>query len=154
MSKGLTIAILGILVVLALGVGGLGYYVIVLGGSSGGHVAEAAEPEAKKEADSKYPAELFELKLTKFTTDLADKDRQRYTEVTISLTFPAKEDAEAAKKLESMIRNTVLTVLRDRKAADLSGAEGKQKLIEALVKPLKEQLPKLKEVFVTDLIVQ
>lgn len=153
MSRGLTIALVVSIMVLALGVAGLAAYVFL---------RPAALPQttvASKPADHEEPdeneSELAFLSLKNFVTDLSDKDRLRYVDVTVTLAISNPVALEEAKKKDPQIRDTVLGLLRSRVAADLLGAAGKDRLAEELAKALQPVLKKsLKKVYITDMVVQ
>ncbi len=153
MSKGLTITLVASVLVLALGVAGLAGYVFLKqpAAATTPAPAEKAQTETKETA---VEAASF-LKLKNFVTDLADKDRLRYADVTIALGLVDEVALEGSKKMESQIRDVILSQLRTKVAADLAGAAGKEKLAEDLMKSLAPVLKKqLTKVYITDLVIQ
>jgi flagellar basal body-associated protein FliL len=147
MSRGLKLALFGAIAILFLGVAGLGYYVVMRPVQ-----AAPAPAAAAKEEDT---STLGYLKLSHFVTDLADKDRARYVDVTIAVGVKDEATVETVKKQESQIRDIILTQLRACVAADLMGAAGKEKLATALKEPLSKLLKdNFKTVFITDMVVQ
>lgn len=152
MSRGLQIALVSSILLLALGVAGLGAYVFL----GPGPTASTAQPAAAN-ADTSDGAEATAVffKTKNFVTDLADKDRLRYVDVTVALAIKDEVALEAVKKLEPQIRDIILSQLRVRVSADLAGAVGKEKLAETLQTGLTELLKsRLVKVYVTDLIIQ
>lgn len=152
MSKGLVIGLIGALLLLFVGVAGLGYMVLMR------PVAAAPAPvehkETKSEDDASHATVEF-LKLKNFVTDLADKDRSRYVDVTIAVGFKDAEALATGKKLEPQIRDIILSQLRTRVAAELAGPTGKDKLAETLKEPLAKLLKDgLKAIYITDLVIQ
>lgn len=147
MSKGLTITLVASVLVLALGVAGLAAWVFLK--------QPAIAAPAPSPAGHAIEPEVTFFKLKNFVTDLADKDRLRYVDVTISLALIDSKALETAKKNEPQIRDAILSQLRINLAVDLAGAAGKDKLAEELAKAvvpiLKKQLTK---VYITDLVVQ
>ncbi len=149
MSRGLLIALVASILVLALGVAGLGAYVFLKPSGS----AAVAETSSSKDVAKTTPLEF--LKLKNFVTDLADKDRLRYIDVTIALAVVDVKALEEAKKKEPQIRAMILSQLRERTSADLAGARGKDRLAEALNGPLAALLGDVfKGIYITDLVVQ
>ena len=147
MSKGLKIGLVGAIVVLFLGVAGLAYMVFIRPAP-----AAAATTEHKESASEAAPEFL---KLKNFVTDLADKDRARYVDVTVAVGMKDAAALTEGKKYETQIRDIILTQLRNRTAADLVGAQGKDKLAEGLKEALGKLLKEnLKAVYITDLVVQ
>ena len=151
MNRGLIIALVGSILVLALAVAGLGAYVFL-----GPAAAPAAESsDAKSKGTEETTVVLEYLKLKSFVTDLADKDRPRYVDTSIALAFADKLSADTAKKIEPQIRDLILSQLRTRTAVELAGADGKEKLAKSLQTALAPVLKEsLKAVFITDLVVQ
>lgn len=153
MSRGLTIALVASILVLALGVAGLATY-IFLRPAAVPETTVASKPAEQEEEDEKE-GEIVFLSLKNFVTDLSDKDRLRYADITVSLAISDAAALEEAKKKEPQIRDAVLGLLRSRLAADLLGAAGKDRLAEELTKALHPVLKKsLKKVYITDMIVQ
>lgn len=152
MNRGLIIALVASVLVLALAVAGLGAYVFFLQPVA----APAAESgKEKTKGTQETTVELEYLKLKSFVTDLADKDRPRYIDTSIALAFADKVSADAAKKLEPQIRDLILSQIRTRTAVELAGADGKEKLARSLQTSLAPLLKEsLKAVFITDLVVQ
>lgn len=153
MSRKLTIGLIAAVAVLTLGVASLAAFVFMRPAAA----AEVKIVEVEKKAEAPTPLEFLALK--NFVTDLADKERARYVDVTMQLGFRDAVDLAAAKKLEPQIRDIILGQLRTRVAADLAGATGKEKLAESLKVPLTELLKStakngLKGIFITDLVVQ
>lgn len=145
MKKGVLMALVGAIVVLFLGVAGLGYWMFIRPATAAAAPAETHEAETALEF----------LKLKNFVTDLADKDRARYVDVTIAVGTKDAVTLEAVKKQEVQIRDLILSQLRTRTAADLTGAGGKDKLAESLKEALSKLLKEnFKAVFITDLVVQ
>lgn len=152
MSRGLTIALVASVLVLALGVAGLASYVFLRPAATSAADPTPAEPAPKATAKGEP---LAFLKLKNFVTDLADRDRLRYVDVTVALGLETEAAVEEAKKVEPQIRDLILSNLRSKKAEDLAGAAGKDRLAEELTQELGEVLHDLlKRVYVTDLVVQ
>lgn len=152
MSRGLQIALVASIILLAAAVAGLGAYLFLAPASArGGEETPAPAVEAPKAAA--VEANFFKTK--NFVTDLADVDRLRYVDLTIALALKDAESLEVAKKMEPQIRDTVLTQVRRRVAAELAGAEGKARLADLLQTGLEELLKgRLSKVYITDLVVQ
>lgn len=151
MSRGLQIALVSSILLLALGVAGLGAYVFLGPGAAGSATQATAKAESEPAADA---AAVF-FKTKNFVTDLADKDRLRYVDVTVALAVKDDIALDAVKKMEPQVRDIILAQLRSRLSADLAGAAGKERLAETLTAGLSEALKgKLVKVYVTDLIIQ
>lgn len=151
MNKGLTITLVATTLLLTVAVAGIGAYVFLF------QPTASAEEKHTEEAPevAKVAAETFYFKPSKFLTNLADKDRLRYVELSIALAMKDAAALETAKKIEPKIRDVVLDKLRQQVAADFAGAEGKAKLAETLQAGLNEILKGyLTKVYVTDLVVQ
>ncbi|MDF2627619.1 MAG: fliL [Symbiobacteriaceae bacterium] len=153
MSRGLQIALIASVLLLALGVGGIGAYLFLFQPAPAAASTETHTEEEKTEAAHVEEGHYFTTK--NFVTDLADKDRLRYVDLTIALGMKDEAALEAAKGIEPQIRDLVLHQLRQQKAADFAGAEGKTRLAETLQTGLGEVLKGyLTRVYVTDLVVQ
>ena len=152
MSRGLQIALVGAILLLAVGVVGIGAYVFLSPGALAQAGSQSAvEAPAKQEA----PVEVVFFQTKNFVTDLADTDRMRYVDLTIALGLAGQAAADAAQKQEPLIRDIVLTEMRKKRAADLTSAAGKELLAESLKTALTEVLQgSLQRVFITDLVVQ
>lgn len=150
MSRRLMVSLIAAIVAVAVGVAGLGVYIFFFSPmSSRGADAKEAEAEEETLGTGEY------LKLKNFVTDLADADRARYVDVTVALSMQDSSAADLAKKNEPQIRDIVLNELRTRTAAELAGAQGKEKLAAALETRLEPVLKeRLKKVYVTDLVIQ
>jgi len=149
MSRPLVIALVASILVLALGVAGIGAYVFLKPSGPAAAVAVSSGKEATKTAPLEF------LKLKNFVTDLADKDRLRYVDVTIAIAVVDAKALEDTKKRESQIRAIILSQLRERTSADLAGARGKDRLADTLSQPLNDLLGEVfKGVYITDLVVQ
>lgn len=154
MNRGMQMALVAAILVLALGVAGLAAYVFLQPAGARGTVAKPAEAQNSSDAAG-TAAESFFFKTKNFTTDLADKDRLRYADVTVALAMKDQAAVEAAKSAEPQIRDVILSQIRTRVAADLAGPAGKDKLAESLQKALSDLLKaQFKKVYVTDLVIQ
>lgn len=150
MNRGLVIGLVAAVLVLALGLTGLGAYVL-LGPE---RTASQTEPAADT-ADSAATTDVVFFETDHFVTDLADKDRLRYVDVTVSLAMRDDDALEEAQQLEPQIRDTILGQLRLRTASELAGSAGKDDLATALKNALVNLLGDgLVKVYITDLVVQ
>jgi flagellar FliL protein len=124
----------------------IGAALLVLGLAGGGAVvylkkkaaadAEAAEvedgqaaPTLKKKAEKRDPknAPTF-VPLDPFTVNLADREAERYAQVSISLELDDPKTSEAIKVFMPVIRNNILMVLSHKTANELLEREGKTRL--------------------------
>jgi flagellar FliL protein len=125
----------------------VGAAVLVLGLAGGGAViylkqkaaaeAEAAELEDaedvpaahKKKVEKRDPkhAPTF-VPLEPFTVNLADREAERYAQVSVSLELDDPKSADAIKVYMPVIRNNILMVLSHKTAAELLEREGKTRL--------------------------
>lgn len=93
--------------------------------------------------------------LPRFLTDLADRDRRRYVDVTLTLLVSDEAAAKDALAQMPVLRDTVLGFLRSQGAAELLGATGKERLGEALVQVVGPVVAGgVRRVYVTDLLIQ
>lgn len=151
MSKGLQVALIAAIVLLALSVAALGAYLFL---SRGARPSDHKAVQSETTSSAKVAEGVF-FKTKNFVTNLADSDRLRYVDATVALAVKDEAALEVAKTIEPQIRDTVLGQLRQRTAAELSGPAGKDKVAEALSAAISELLPgQLLKVYVTDLTVQ
>lgn len=150
MNRGLVIALVAAVLVLALGQIGLGAWVFLGPGRT------AVPPQEETTAEILPGSEdtvFFET--DNFVTDLADKDRLRYVDVSVSLAMRNERALETAKQLEPQIRDAILGQLRLRTAPELAGSAGKDDLSAALQSALSNLLGDgLVKVYITDLVIQ
>lgn len=153
MNRGLLIALVAAVLVLALGVAGIAGYVFFLMPKG---TAAAAPPEPEVKAESHKPAgEATVHTMTKFVTNLADVDRLRYIDVTIGLGLKSADSEHFVEEAEIQIRDIILRQIRSLTAADLAGAQGADRLAQAVEEGLAEMLKEhLTKVYVTDMVVQ
>jgi flagellar basal body-associated protein FliL len=152
MSRGLLVTLVAAVLILAVGVAGLAAYIFL-----GPGIAEAANTAPRQAAPEIVDGAAVQsfLTLQSFVTDLSDKDRLRYVDVTVVLGLKDEAALAAVKKMEPQVRDTVLSQLRAMVAADLAGASGKDRLAKTLETRLADQLKgHLKAIYITDLIVQ
>lgn len=150
MSRGLMIALVSAVLVLALGVAGIAVYVFVVmpGQSQGGERAAVAEEHKESKAGASVP-------LKKFVTNLADKDRIRYIDLSVALGVKTEAHKAEIEAMEPEIRDAVLSQVRNMTSQDLSGSDGKNRLAQAIQQGLDELLKdKLVKVYVTDMVIQ
>lgn len=151
MSRGLMIALVSAVLVLALGVAGIAVYVFVVlpGQNAGGE-----KPAAMAETHSETRAGAS-VRLNKFVTNLADKDRIRYIDLSVALGVRAESDVAAIEEMEPEIRDAILSQIRNMTSQDLAGSEGKNRMAEAIQKGLASLLKeRLVKVYVTDMVIQ
>lgn len=150
MNRGLLIGLVAAVLLLAVGVAGLGAYVFLGSGARSGEADAAGTSGDQATMESVV---FFETK--NFVTDLADKERLRYVDVTISLAVKDEAALEETQNLEPQIRDIVLGQLRQRTATELAGTAGKEQLAEALQTALQALLKdRLVRVYITDLVIQ
>jgi flagellar FliL protein len=95
------------------------------GGEDGGaHAAPA--PKAHKKSDPAHPPTF--VPLDPFTVNLADRDKDRYAQIAVTLEIDDAKVADELKAYMPVIRNGVLMVLAHKTSAELLEREGKEKL--------------------------
>lgn len=151
MSRGLMIALVSALLVMALGVAGIAVYVfVVMPGQSTEATADRPESYSEAKAEGFY-------QLKKFVTNLSDKEKIRYIDVSVALGMAGAESEAVVVKMEPQVRHVILSQIRAMSSADLLGAEGKDRLAEAIQKGLAE-ITGLRghvvKVYVTDMVIQ
>lgn len=117
-GKLLMIIIIAVVVLGLLGAGVV-FFLMKKGSSGGGdhkeHATEAAKPPVFHPLDT-------------FTVNLADKDRERFLQVNISLEVKDAKVAERVKAFNPAVRDRVLMLLSSQTADQVSTVEGKEKL--------------------------
>lgn len=127
---------------------GAGSAYLVLRRASPAAAAEAPAPAASAEEP-----DLVAVSLAKFVTDLADKDRPRYVDVTVVLALKSDKVKPKVEKAVPEIRDAILGHLRTLTASQLAGAEGKDRLAQSLQQVLNKHQG-IRKVLITDLLVQ
>lgn len=87
----------------------------------------AAEPDAPKK-DRKHDAVSVFLPMELFTVNLADRDAERFAQVGVTLELDDQKISDRLKLYMPVVRNDVLMVLTQKKAADLQDRDGKLQL--------------------------
>ena len=90
-----------------------------------------------------------------FTVNLTDTDAKRYVKINISLAFSSIKLEEELKTMDSFIKDTVISVLREKKAADFT-AKGTDELKKEIMTRINPYLKagKISDVYFNDIIVQ
>lgn len=179
---GKKILIIGILTVLVLSGAGGGFYfwktsASAAEGDSGkkknskksesrSEENETSEESGKKEkADDALSTSLPNdedvkaiVELPPFIVNLADTEQARYLRMTVSLGVEGEEGkSEKPDQLFiTRVRNTMLSVLSDKKSDEILSVEGKAKLRKQLLEAAQaaSEEPKVHAIYITDFIVQ
>lgn len=138
----------------------IGALLLVLAGGAAWYFtakSAAAQPEAQQ-AEAKI---VTVAHLESFVVNLADTDERAFLRVGIDLGLikePPSSGGHGGKSTLPVaeVRDTIIGVLSNWKAADLLTAEGKSKLKEQLAQALQNSVPELgvKEIYFTDFLVQ
>ncbi len=130
-SKLLLVAVIGVLLVALLGVGGFIVYTQVLGGGGGG--GEEAKKEAAKAAELKEAAKLGVVTaIDPFIVNLVDDEGKRYLKVSMQLELDSEMLNEEVTNKMPQIKDTIITVLSEKNTDDLLTVNGKFKLKEQI----------------------
>ncbi|MFO7274492.1 MAG: flagellar basal body-associated FliL family protein [Bacillota bacterium] len=152
MNRGLITALVAAVVILAAGVAGLAAYVIFLM-PQGGVTSARADGTAVIAGEPVLEAAYYEL--DEFVTNLADKDRLRYIKFSVALGLRSSSSEEIVENANFQVRDVILTQVRELTAADLGGADGKERLAQAIKEGLDKLLPgHVTRVYVTDMVIQ
>ena len=113
----------------------------------------------KKKKDKEHGEEGATVNFEPFLVNLADKEASRYVKTSIRLLVKNKESAETIAKGETLMprmRDTILTLLSTKTAAEMTSNEGKEKLKKEIREKVNEYLPEegAEDVFFTDFVVQ
>ena len=101
--------------------------------------------EARSSAKAKAQKRDLSVKpvfvpLDLFTVNLADRDADRYAQVTIALELTDEKSAEVIKNFMPVIRNSILLTLTYKTSADLLERDGKSKLAAELRREISRAL--------------
>jgi len=153
MNRGLITALVAAVVILAAGVAGLAAYVIFLMPQAGGVAAAGDGSAVVMAGEPVLEAAYYEL--DEFVTNLADKDRLRYIKFSVALGLRSSASEAIAKEAAPQVRDVVLSQVRELTSKDLGGADGKERLAQAIKEGLDGLLPgHVTRVYVTDMVIQ
>ena len=91
-----------------------------------------------------------------FIVNLADADQNRYLKIRISLESEKPEPNEEVTKKLPLIKDTILTILSQKKSEELFPSPGKEKLKAEMLGSINPNLGelKLKAVYFTEFVIQ
>ena len=94
-----------------------------------------------------------------FLVNLADKGASRYLKASIRIVVSKKEEAEHIAKGDVLVpkmRDTILSILSSKTAAEITTNQGKDSLKKEILERINEFLPEeaARELFFTDFVVQ
>jgi len=151
MNRGLIAALVTAVVILAVGVAGLSVYVWRVG--LAGAVPTGGSTTSDTLGTPSVEAAYYEM--DKFVTNLADSDRLRYIQFSVALGLRSDSSEEIAKEAEPQVRDVVLSQVRELTSKDLGGANGKERLAQAIKEGLDAILPgHVTRVYITDMVIQ
>lgn len=125
------IVLLAVVLLLVLAGGGAAVYVLkqrAHAEQDADDDADGAHPKAAARRDPKA-VPVF-LALDSFTVNLADREADRYAQISIALELDDAKTGEQVKAFMPAIRNNVLMVLSHKRAADLMERAGKEQLAQ------------------------
>lgn len=96
------------------------------------------------------------LHLDTFIVNLADQDGKRFLRITLELELSGDKSVEEVEKWLSKIRDTILTILPNRKFEDIKSVEGKKVLRDEIIAKLNNFLGEgtIVNIYYTEFIVQ
>jgi len=127
-KKSKLVPIVLVLLLLLAGGGGAAWWFL-----GRGHDAAEAKPAAIKPP-------VFHT-LEPFTVNLAEENGDHYLQVAVVFELGDDKAVEKVKTYLPIIRNRILLLLSAKRPSELSGAEGKQKLVGELVGAARESIP-------------
>jgi flagellar FliL protein len=157
-----------IIVVLVLALGSGGALFFLNRGASATKKKTSTKPKAADEtagADEEEETTTSQVSsvivLEPFIVNLADKDEPRYIRINISLGLVTDNKDEGKEVLKdavivSQLRDSIVSVLSLKTAAELNSLEGKKSLRQELLKTIRKKVkkPRISEVYITDIIIQ
>ncbi len=126
-KKGKLLIIIAIVVVVVLLAGGAAAFFMMKKKSAD----QADEPAAATHSEAIKPPTFHPLEV--FTVNLADRDRDRFLQVNISLEVADTHVADRIKAFNPAIRDRILMLLSSQTAEQLSTVEGKEALARNIV---------------------
>jgi flagellar FliL protein len=119
-------------------------------------ISRRSETHAQQEPQKSQVKAVLHLET--FTLNMSDPDEKTYLRLGVDLGMERdpKGEGENGAPPTALVRDTILTVLMNTKAADLVPVDGKQKLKERIVQALQERAPQLgvREVYFTEFLMQ
>lgn len=144
-SKKLLIILAALLLVLAAAGGGTLFYVKKKQAAEQEAELDENGEEVRSQAKAKAGKRDLSVKpvfvpLDLFTVNLADRDADRYAQITISLELTDEKSAEVIKNFMPVIRNSILLTLTYKTSAELLERDGKSKLAAELRREMSRAL--------------
>jgi flagellar FliL protein len=138
-SKKLLIIIVAVVLLLVVG-GGAAFFLMKKRGvdedsadaEDGAPKAHAAAPAEHKKDAHKNPPTF--VPLDPFVVNLADRDRERYAQIGLTLEVDDPHVADDLKAYMPAIRNAILMILSHKTSEDLLSREGKEKLAAEILR--------------------
>lgn len=154
-SKKLIFIILGVVLLLAGGIGGAWFYFSKVAAPHGASDSKSAGAAAVH--DTKPP--VF-MSLEAFTVNLQVEEMQQFLQVTMTLQVADAAQEELIKTHLPQVRSRLLLLLSSKKSSEILTVEGKKKLAAEVLEQLKEPFskhgpsPEVTDVFFTSFVVQ
>lgn len=133
-KKKLIIIIVAVLLVVLLGAGGAFFYISKQRAAALAAEEAGGEPAAPAAVDHKAKAPPVYLPMDNMVVNLADPGGERVAQVGITLEVIDAHASDSVKAFMPTIRSGVLMLLSQRTADELLSPEGKQKLIEDILR--------------------
>ncbi len=154
-----------IIAVLVLALGSGGAFFFLNRGASAAKKKPGTKPAAVDETAEEEETQTSQISsvivLEPFIVNLADKDEPRYVRINISLGLVTENKEEGKEILKdavivSQLRDSIVSVLSLKTAAELNSLEGKKSLRRELLKAIRKKVkkPRISEVYITDIIIQ
>ena len=150
-KKGLILALVGGVIVLALGAGGAYWYF-----SQKSHGEHEEKPKEEK-VEAKEP--VF-VPLETFTVNLQPDPDDQYLQVDLTVQVEDQVQADAIKMHMPSVRNRILMLLSSKKSSELLTIEGKKALTKEIIEQLSQPFGKggkplvVNDVFFTSFVIQ
>lgn len=141
--------ILMLILIVAL-IGALGYFIFSQKKGASSSTPVAVVTDVHSIPPLTYP-------MTKeFTVNLSDTDAKRYIKLSITLAFTSTKLSEELKTNESFVRDTVISILSEKKAADFATVKGKDDVKKQIITRINPYLKEgiISDVYFSDILVQ
>lgn len=132
-KKKLLIILLAVVVLLAAGGGGGAWWLMKKKAAQAAAAEEEADVAESQQATGKHGATPTFVKLDPFTVNLADKDADRYVQLSIELQIEDPKLSDKFKVLMPAVRDAVLMILSSKTSQELLSKEGKETLKHEII---------------------
>jgi flagellar FliL protein len=121
----------------------IGLVVLLIVASGAGTWWFLTHSEADEDEDVRSEPAIF-LPLEQFTVNLQPEDGQQFLQTAMTLRVSDQDVADAIKTQMPEVRSRILLLLSSKKPSEVTSTEGKNRLIEEILREVEASLPPLK----------